>query len=92
MSVILRPLGVDLEAAAALTSLSESSIQELVRKKEFPAPRQLSPRRVGWLVREIEEWLEGRPVSDLPPPPNTGAKKPRIKPELPAPQDGQRAA
>ena len=39
------------------------------------ADRQLSGQRVGWLVREVQEWAESRPVSNLPPPPNTGAPK-----------------
>ncbi|UKI11834.1 hypothetical protein ACLUPT_11990 [Variovorax sp. SCN45] len=37
----------------------------------------LSGRRVAWLVREVEAWAESRPVSNLPPPPNTGARKAR---------------
>lgn len=77
MSVIVKPLAVDLEHAAAMVSLSESTWQALVREGKAPAPRTLSGRRVGWLVREIEDWLEARPVSDQAPPPNTGAKKPR---------------
>lgn len=32
---------------------------------------QPAPQRVGWFVREIEEWAEARPISDIPPPPNT---------------------
>ena len=35
----------------------------------------VSGQRVGWLVREVQEWAESRPVSNLPPPPNTGASK-----------------
>lgn len=77
MEVIVKPLAVELKVASAMTSLSESTLQSLVRSGAFPAPRKMSDRRVCWLVREIEEWLEGRPVSDLPPPPNTGTKKPR---------------
>lgn len=77
MAINVKPLAVDLEHAAAMVSLSESTVQALVRDGSFPAPRRMSDRRVGWLVREIEAWLDTRPVSDLPPPPNTGAKKPR---------------
>lgn len=68
-------LYVDLPTVASILSLSPASIQALVRANEFPKPRQLLSRRVGWLVREVEEWAEGRPPSDLPPPPNTGARK-----------------
>lgn len=65
----------DLPTVAALVSLSPASIQKLVRDDAFPKPRQLSGRRVAWLVREVNEWAEARPQSDLLPPPNTGAKK-----------------
>lgn len=58
-----------------ITSLSLTTIEEEIRQGRFPRPRQLAPRRVGFLAREILEWAEARPVSDLPPPPNTGAKK-----------------
>ncbi|WP_240674630.1 helix-turn-helix transcriptional regulator [Burkholderia stabilis] len=29
-------------------------IHKLVREEQFPKPRALSGRRVGWLTREIE--------------------------------------
>lgn len=61
----------------AATTLSESTIDEEIRQGRFPRPRQLAGRRVGYLVEEVIEWARSRPVSDLPPPPNTGAKKPR---------------
>lgn len=80
----------DLPTVADQVSLSESTIQAMVVRGEFPAPRKLSGRRVGWLTREIEQWAEDRPVSDLLPPENTGAKKPKRPP--PAIQDGQKAA
>ncbi len=67
----------DLPTVAALVSLSPASIQKLVRDDEFPKPRQLSGRRVAWLVREVNEWAEARPQSEQLPPPNTSAKKPR---------------
>lgn len=71
------PIFLDLDTVAHVLSLSESMVQRLVRKGQFPQPRQMSDRRVGWLMREVEEWAESRPVSQLPPPPNTGAPKPR---------------
>jgi len=69
------PLLVDLSTTAALVALSESSVQRLVRDGSFPKPRELSPRRVAWLYREVEEWAEQRPVSTLLPPENTGRKE-----------------
>lgn len=77
MPVVIRtkPICIDLDTAADLLTLSKSTLESLIRQDQFPKPRQLSARRVGWLLREIEEWAESRPVSELPPPPNTGAKK-----------------
>lgn len=71
------PIFLDLPAVVQAVALSESTVQELVRQGQFPPPRQLSGRRVGWLVRELEAWAESRPVSQLLPPPNTGASKPK---------------
>lgn len=71
------PIFLDLPTVAQVVALSESTVQELVRQGQFPQPRQMSGRRVGWLVREVQEWAESRPVSQLAPPPNTGAPKPR---------------
>lgn len=61
----------------AVTTLSETTIDEEIRQGRFPKPRQLAGRRVGWLVDDVLEWARARPVSEQPPPPNTGAKKPR---------------
>lgn len=71
------PIYVDLQTTAALTTLATSSIQAMAARGEFPRPRMLSGRRVAWLYREVMDWAEQCPPSDLPPPPNTGAKKPR---------------
>lgn len=65
------------EAAAAFCGLSVSTMEEEIRKERFPKPRQLTARWVGWLMSELEAWCAERPVSDMLPPPNTGAKKPR---------------
>lgn len=67
----IQPIYLDLPSVAAVISLSEASVQRLVREDQFPKPRMLSGRRVAWLMREVEEWAESRPVSDLPPPANT---------------------
>ena len=73
--VTMTPIFLDLVATAAAVSLSIGTVQQLVRQDKFPKPRALSPRRVGWLVREIKEWSEARPISDLLPPENTGVRK-----------------
>jgi prophage regulatory protein len=65
----------DLPTVAAIVSLSEATVQKMVREESFPRPRQLSGRRVAWLVREVTEWAEARPPSELLPPANTGVRK-----------------
>jgi prophage regulatory protein len=77
MAMAMKPLFIDLSTVAASVSLSVASGQKLVREDRFPKPRLLSNRRVGWLVREVEEWAEARPLSDLLPPHNTGRRRKR---------------
>lgn len=61
----------------AIVKLSLGTIEHLIRQEQFPAPRKLSAKRVAWLASELRAWAESLPKSDLPPPPNTGAKKQR---------------
>lgn len=75
--VALAPGALTLNNAALFVALSVSTVQLMVSEGNFPRPRRLSGRRVGFLVRELEEWLESRPVSEQLPPPNTGQRKPR---------------
>lgn len=42
------------------TGLSRSSIYRLASKGEFPKPIKLSERSSGWIMSEVEEWLNGR--------------------------------
>lgn len=74
---MMRPLYVDLPTVASIVALSETSVQKLVREEQFPKPRAVSSRRVAWLVREIEEWAEARPVSNFLPPKNTSRRTPQ---------------
>lgn len=77
MSSTLPNRMLDKEELPEITKLSVTTIEELVRQGEFPKPRQLSKRRCAWLASDVMEWMENLPPSDLPPPANTGAKKPR---------------
>ncbi|MBH2008056.1 MAG: AlpA family phage regulatory protein [Xanthomonadaceae bacterium] len=70
----IRPVALKQEDAAAFLGLSVSTVEGLVRQGDFPKPRQLAGRRVGFVVRELEEWLESRPVSNQLPPPNTNRR------------------
>ncbi|WP_244254228.1 helix-turn-helix transcriptional regulator [Burkholderia vietnamiensis] len=78
-STTIKPLYLDLPAVAVALSLSEATVQKLVRERKFPKPRLLSDRRVAWLTREVEAWAEACPESDLAPPPNTGHSNRRRK-------------
>jgi prophage regulatory protein len=73
--MLIKKLYVDLSELSTQLSLSKTTIQRMVREKVFPPPRKLSGRRVAWLLNEIVEWAESRPVSDLPPPENTSRRK-----------------
>jgi prophage regulatory protein len=37
--------------------LSKSTVWEMVRDEDFPAPVQLSANRIGWLESEVDEWI-----------------------------------
>jgi prophage regulatory protein len=84
--VSARQFYLDKAAVCEAVALSESTVEKLVRENEFPKPRILSGRRVAWLVREIEEWAEARPVSELLPPRNTTGRK--VSADAQAPQAG----
>ena len=71
----MKPIYVDLPSVASLVTLATATIQRMVREGMFPKPRQLSANRVAWLLREVEEWAEERPISDIPPPANTSRQK-----------------
>ena len=78
----ITPIFKDLPTVAQVVAMSTATIERLEREGQFPKRRQLSGQRVGWLVREVQEWAESRPVSQLPPPPNTGV--PSQSPSSPA--------
>jgi prophage regulatory protein len=71
----VKPVYLDRAAVAHFVSLSEPSVQKLVREKQFPQPRLLTAHRVAWLTEEVEEWAKGRPVANLLPPANAGNHK-----------------
>ena len=52
------------------TGLSPVTIWRKEKKGEFPVRRQLGSRRVGWLTREVDEWLEATPKSVITSPKN----------------------
>ena len=43
-----------------ITSLSRTSIWRLERRNQFPQRVQISPRRVGWREKQVQEWIKNR--------------------------------
>ena len=72
------PGALDKELAAAYCSVGVTTFEQMVQEKTAPQPRRFpGRRRVAWLRTELDAWLASLPLSDLLPPDNTGAKKPR---------------
>lgn len=44
-------------------SISKSVLYVLRRKGEFPNPVQLSPGRVAWREKDINDWIDSRPLA-----------------------------
>lgn len=63
------PLMLGREQAAAALSISDGTLEALVRSGELPPPRRISAGRTGWLWRELQEFAESRPISDAAPGP-----------------------
>lgn len=74
---VLRNALIEREELPTYAKMSMRTIEEEIRQGRFPKPRRISGRRCAWLAADIDAWMEALPESDLPPPPNTGAKKPR---------------
>lgn len=51
------------EVKAKTGGLSRSTIWRRERAGDFPKHRQLTPNAVGWLEREVDEWIAARQVS-----------------------------
>lgn len=63
---------MDLEQVLHATTLSMAVWYGLVKVGDAPKPRQISANRSAWLRREIMDWCEARPVSQILPPVNSG--------------------
>lgn len=61
----MKPAILALADAAAYVALSPMGMRRLMATGDFPKSRELSGRRIGWLVRELDEWAEARPVSAM---------------------------
>lgn len=66
----MKPIFLDLPGVCQATTLGATSVKKMVREGSFPKPREIGPRRVGWLMSEVEAWAESRPLADMLPPPS----------------------
>jgi prophage regulatory protein len=45
----------------ARTGLSRTTIHRLIKRGDFPAPKSLGARAVGWKVSAVKSWCASRP-------------------------------
>jgi prophage regulatory protein len=60
MEVLSKPSFIRLPAVQQRVPYSKTSIYEMVANGSFPAPHRLGARAVGWLVDEVDQWVEDR--------------------------------
>ena len=49
-----------IKEVSKLIGLSVSTINRLVKKGDFPSKVKISPRRMVFMKKEIEEWIDSR--------------------------------
>ena len=47
------------------TTLSRSSIYDMIARGEFPKPVKISGRRVAWLESSVDAWIQSRTVANI---------------------------
>ena len=68
-----KPKVLNQKQLTEITGLSAVTVWRREKIGEFPRRRQLGSRRVGWLTREVDEWIEATPESQITSP-NTKAE------------------
>ena len=66
-TITTRPAALNTDDAARYISASPRTLQALVAQGKVKPPRKISAGRVAFLTRELDEFLEAAPVSDLKP-------------------------
>ena len=46
-----------------ITAMSNSTIYELIKSNDFPRPKRIGKRAVGWLAGDIQSWIDNRPTA-----------------------------
>lgn len=47
------------------TTLSRSSIYDMIARGEFPKPVKISGRRVAWLESSVDAWIQSRTETNI---------------------------
>ena len=59
----LKPAFLDLSSAAECVSITEDELISMVKRGDFPQPRQVSAKKISWLTSDVEDWALKRPRS-----------------------------
>jgi prophage regulatory protein len=51
---------IKLPAVISMSALSSPTIYRLIKKGEFPKQIKLSERSSGWLLSEVNKWLDDK--------------------------------
>jgi prophage regulatory protein len=57
---VLRDRFIDIRTVCRDITRCRSGVYALIKAGEFPKPRKLGARRVGWLQSEVEAWITSR--------------------------------
>lgn len=49
---------IRLKEVLQMTSIPKSTLMEMIKNGEFPAPVDLSTRSRAWIEREAKEWMQ----------------------------------
>ena len=49
-----------LQQVTAHVGLSKATVYKMIAAGNFPAPKQLGARSVGWLESDIQAWIDSR--------------------------------
>ena len=55
-----RPIILQRRQVLERAGLSNSTVWRLQQRGDFPKPVQLSPGRVGWHERDVDNWVQSR--------------------------------
>lgn len=68
----IEPICIRLEKAAQLMDVSTSTLQTLSRTEPLLKPIQVGKGSARYVVAQLREYINTRPISDLAPPTNSG--------------------